>query len=281
MRTDRVPGLGIVAGHAGSPSARCCSPRSRCSTPRSSTTSRRAIAAASSSSTTRPARSSARPASSARRPVPSNASTWAAWTRATATTSTGARPSSTPSAARRARCAARDGPSRTARSTPFEPIDLAAARRHPRRRGLPAAPRRRHPGADAGGLRTPARGRAPAHRPPDRRLVQRAVRHRHLVPAPALRAADGPRRARLPLPAVHAAGRRTRPGRLPRAPRHRRRRRQPRRRRAPRDDRLRRRIGGQRAGRGRRRRCCRAPAAEDAATIAAALRADVPQGRPA
>ena len=40
-------------------------------------------------------------------------------------------------------------------------------------------------------VRPPAGRRAPAHRPPDRRLVQRAVRHRDQLSAPALRAAHG------------------------------------------------------------------------------------------
>ena len=63
-----------------------------------------------------------------------------------------------------------------------------------------------------------------------------------LLPAPALRAARQPRRARLPLHAVRAARRRPGAGRLPRAPRHGRRRPEPGRRRAPRDDRLPRRV---------------------------------------
>ncbi len=55
-------------------------------------------------STTSGARSSARPASSAPRPARSNASTWAASTRAVATTSTGARQRRTASGARNRRC---------------------------------------------------------------------------------------------------------------------------------------------------------------------------------
>ena len=42
-------------------------------------------------------------------------------------------------------------------------------------------------------------GRAPARRAPDRRVVLGALRHRHLVPAPAVRAAEHARRSRLSL----------------------------------------------------------------------------------
>ena len=76
---------------------------------------------------------------------------------------------------------------------PFERIDLAPldAILAAESATGPASALSDH-GADAGGLRPPARRGAPAHRPPDRRLVQRALRHRDLVPAPALRAAERP-----------------------------------------------------------------------------------------
>ena len=52
-----------------------------------------------------------------------------------------------------------------------------------------------HPRADPGGVRPPAGRRAPAHQPLDRRLVQRDLRHRHLLPAPGLRARARRRRS--------------------------------------------------------------------------------------
>ena len=62
------------------------------------------------------------------------------------------------------------------------PIDLAPLDRilaeHDYDPQAPAA----HPRGDPGRVRPPAGRRAPAHQPPDRRLVQRDLRHRQLLP---------------------------------------------------------------------------------------------------
>ena len=195
MRTDRVPGLGIAKGiafdlHAGLPAqGHRPVPGGR----------QRHLAAPSRPpaccSTTRPARSSARPASSAPRPAPSSASTWAAWTPGTAIhVHWGA---AEQYAERREESALR----RSGRPVPDRAFDAFAAHRPRRRstrilaaRGLRPAPRC---WPSWSGPRTPTatcRWPRSSTSPPDRRLVQRALRHRHLLPAPALRAAERPRR---------------------------------------------------------------------------------------
>ncbi len=108
-----VPGLGIAKGMALT-LRRFFEPKVTIKYPEDSAPrSRTSSAAASSSSTTSGARSSARPASSARRPARSNASTWAASTRAAAITSTGAPPRPTASDARNRRSGAPAARSRT------------------------------------------------------------------------------------------------------------------------------------------------------------------------
>ena len=169
---------------------------------------RTSSAAACSCSTTSGARSSARPASSAPRPARSSASTWAASTRAVATTSTGARPRRTASAARSPPCAGPAGPCRTRRTVRSQPVDLAEVDRILEEYDHDPARMLGDPRGDPGGLRLPAGRRAQAHQPRDRRVVRDDLRHRELLRAPALRAADRDRAGR----------RRRRPPARPRRP---------------------------------------------------------------
>ena len=147
-------------------------------------TRRTSSAAGCSCSTTSGARSSARPASSAPRPARSSASTWAASTRAAATTSTGARPRRTASGARNRRCGAPAGPvpgpglpAVRGRSTSPRVDAILEEYDHDPAQML-ADPR-----GDPGGVRLPAGRRAQADQPADRRLVRDDLRHRDATTA--------------------------------------------------------------------------------------------------
>ena len=96
-------------------------------------------------------------------------------------------------------------------------------RGHDRGRRDPGAPRLRPQGAardprgDAGRVRLPPRRRAQAHQPRDRRLVRVHLRHRQLLPPPALRAAGHPDRPGRRAPRTSPSSRATAPRSTPRS----------------------------------------------------------------
>ena len=276
---DRVPGWGIAQGIGVRLRASSSSPRSRSSTPRAQDISPQHRGRLHPALRRGRQRSSARPASSAPRPARSRSSTWAA-----STPRPLPRPLGPGRAVRRAARGVGPAPLRPAGARPHASTPWRHRPGAARRASWPPRTTSRAGCCASSSRRRTAYGHLPVAalqhiEPPDRRLVQRDLRHRHLATrtcASSRRPATSCAVCRCPQCTLLGGGRVLR--RLPRASRHGRRRRDPRRRGAPRDDRLRRRQRRRAAGHGGRpvaagRRAPRMPP-----TIAAALRATAEPG---